>query len=142
MQVSLDPVYRPSPVFCPECGKQCGRVQEVQRHIVSSHLPCWLHCPLSPCPWRGHRKEDLKTHLRVEHAAADPTNDALTGSLQVIYDTSIVLDMIKNGATIDIAAGIALALVSEKAHELGMVEEWVDLWGRQQKGQRRRGGGV
>jgi len=50
--------------------------------------------------------------------------------------------MIKNGATIDIAAGIALALVSEKAHELGMVEEWVDLWGRQQKGQRRRGGGV
>lgn len=78
----------------------------------------------------------------MEHAAADPTNDALTGSLQVIYDTSIVLDMIKNGATIDIAAGIALALVSEKAHELGMVEEWVDLWGRQQKGQRRRGGGV
>ena len=73
----------------------------------------------------------------MQHAAAD---DGTPGSL--VYDPSVVLDLINNGTPIGIAADIALALVSEKAWELGMVAQWEDLWGRQQKGQRRRGGGV
>ncbi|KAH9961577.1 hypothetical protein BC827DRAFT_327650 [Russula dissimulans] len=135
-QVSPGPTYKPPSVVCPKCEKKCGRAQELQRHILSSHLPCWIHCPLSPCPWRGHRKEDFKAHLRVWHTVADP-NDGPFASF--VYDTNIVLELIKNGTSIDNAAGIALVLVSEKSHELGMVEEWEDLWGRQPKGQRRGG---
>ncbi|KAI9507414.1 hypothetical protein F5148DRAFT_1149748 [Russula earlei] len=126
---------RPSPVQCPECGKQYGRPQELQRHMLSSHLPFFLHCPHSPCPWRGNRREDFRAHLRERHAGSDPKHD-----LCFIYDTKMVLDWIRNGSSAAIVANIAVGLVSQKAHELGLVEEWEDLWGRQgRRVQRPRG---
>jgi hypothetical protein len=61
-----------------------------------------------------------------EHPDADPN----VGPRHV-YDTKMILDWIKDGTPVKTAAGYALGFVSEKAHELGLVEEWEDLWGRQ-----------
>jgi hypothetical protein len=95
--------------------------------MLSAHLPLWLHCPHLPCAWRGHRKEDFKAHLE-EHHGADPK-----AGLCQVYDTRMVLDWIKDGSSIETAKVYALGFVSEKAHELGFVEEWKDLWGKRGK---------
>jgi hypothetical protein len=60
-----------------------------------------------------------------EHPDADPT----VGPRHV-YNTKAVLEWIKDGTPVETAAGYALGFVSEKAHELGFVGEWEDLWGR------------
>jgi hypothetical protein len=41
----------------------------------------------------------------------------------------MVLDCIKNGTSVETAAGYALDFVSEKAQELGFNQEWENLWG-------------
>jgi hypothetical protein len=41
----------------------------------------------------------------------------------------MILDWIKAGTPCETAASFALGLVLYKAHELGFVEEWKDLWG-------------
>src|SRR5712691_8367902 len=114
---------QPSPVHCSVCDKPCGRQQELQRHMLSVHLPRFLHCPHSPCTWRGHRKEDFRTHLRL-HPGTDPKVESC-----LVYNTGVVLDWIKSGISIETAANYALGFVSEKARELGFEEEWKDLWG-------------
>jgi hypothetical protein len=124
---------KPPPEHCPECNQPCSRLQELQRHLLSAHLPLWLHCPHLPCAWRGHRKEDFRTHLK-EHLGADPT----VGPRHV-YDAKTILDWIKAGATVETAGAYAVNFVSEKARELGFEKEWEDLWGeRGKKAQDRR----
>ena len=66
-------------------------------------------------------------HLRG-HPGADPK----VGPRQV-YDTKMILEWIKAGIPVETAKGYALDFVSEKAGELGFVEEWKDLWGRRGK---------
>lgn len=52
----------------------------------------------------------------------------------------MIIDWIKDGTSVEIAAEYALDFVSEKACELDLVEEWEDLWGRQvRNAQHRRG---
>ena len=114
---------KPSTVLCSECKKSCKRQQELQRHMLSAHFPRWLHCPHSPCTWRGHRKEDFKTHLEL-HPGTDPEVEPC-----LIYETRVVIDWIKNGTSVEMAARYALGFVSERARELGFEEEWKDLWG-------------
>jgi hypothetical protein len=41
----------------------------------------------------------------------------------------MILDWIKDGTPIEMAADYALGFVSEKARELGFEEEWKNLWG-------------
>jgi len=120
---SSESTRKPSHLHCPVCGKTFGRLQEAHRHISSVHLPCWLYCPHSPCLWRGHRKEEFKTHLRV-HPGSDPGVSPCP-----IYDLKLVLNLIKEGIPFEAAAGHALELVLEKARELGFTEEWSNLWG-------------
>lgn len=110
-------------LLCPECKTPCGRIQELKRHILSAHLPCYLHCPHSSCSWRGHRKEEFRKHLRV-HPGSDAGADPCP-----IYNTNLILDFIEKGTPIETAAGYALGLVSERARELGFVAEWSELWG-------------
>jgi len=62
-------------------------------------------------------------HLRV-HPGSDPEVDPCP-----IYETKMILDWIKDGTSVETAAGYALDLVSERARELGFVEEWGNLWG-------------
>jgi len=63
------------------------------------------------------------------HLRQHPDLDRTVGPCN-IYDTKMILDWIKAGTPFETAASFALGLVSYKAHELGFVEEWEDLWGR------------
>jgi len=120
---SSESTRKPSHLHFPESGKTFDRLQEAQRHILSAHLPCWLYCPHSPCLWRGHRKEEFKTHLRV-HPGSDPEVAPCP-----IYDVKMIMNCIKDGIPVETAARYALEFVSEKARELGFTEEWSNLWG-------------
>jgi len=86
-------------VGCAMCDKTFGRLQELQRHISSVHLPCWLHCPHSPCLWRGHRKEEFKTHCSRVHPNSDPEVSPCH-----IYDVKTVVNQITDG-TLQITDG-------------------------------------
>jgi hypothetical protein len=69
---------------------------------------------------------------------AHPDADLNFGPCRV-YETKTILGWIKDGTPVEIAAAYALGFVSEKAHELGLVEDWENLWGGQgKKDQRRR----
>jgi hypothetical protein len=49
-----------------------------------------------------------------------------------IYNTKLVLSYIfEDGAAVEVAERYALRLVAERGLELGKVEEWEDLCGRQ-----------
>jgi len=58
------------------------------------------------------------------HPGADPNFGP-----RHVYETKTILGWIKGGTPIEIAAAYALGFVSEKAHELGLVDEWENLWG-------------
>jgi len=62
------------------------------------------------------------------HPGADPN----FGPCHV-YETKMILGWIKDGTPVETAAAYALSFVSEKAHELGLVEDWENLWGGQEK---------
>jgi hypothetical protein len=113
------------PLLCPECQRPCGRRQELKRHLLSFHLPFWIFCPYSRCPWRGHRVEGLKTHLCHQKCGPEPNRKQYE-----IYDSDLVVGWIlDNGTSVKVAADCALAFVQGKAWELQMMEEWVNLWG-------------
>lgn len=116
------------PVFCPECREQVGhRQQNLKRHILSMHLPCWIYCPHPSCTWRGTRKEELNKHVDKEQCGPKPERDQYQ-----IYDTRLILGWIlEDDVPLNVAVGYALDFVGERARELGKVEAWRDLWGRQ-----------
>jgi hypothetical protein len=120
-------------MFCPECREQVGyRQQNLKRHILSKHLPFWIFCPHPYCAWRGARKEDLKRHVDKEKCGPKPEPEQYQ-----IYDTKLILGWIlEDNIPLKVAAGYALDFVSERARELGKVEAWRDLWGRQSQGRR------
>ena len=56
-----------------------------------------------------------------------------------IYDTKLILNWALNdNAPVEAVVRYALDFVGERALELGKVEQWSDLWGRQGKRARRR----
>ena len=118
------------PVFCPECREQVGyRQQNLKRHILSVHLPCWIYCPNQSCTWRGTRKEELNKHIDKEQCGPKPERDQYQ-----IYDTRLILGWIlEDDVPFNVAVGYALDFVGERAIELGKVEAWRDLWGRQSR---------
>ncbi|KAI0003325.1 hypothetical protein BJV74DRAFT_524693 [Russula compacta] len=121
------------PLFCPECREQVGyRQQNLKRHILSMHLPCWVHCPHPSCSWRGTRKEELDRHMVKENCGPRPER----GQYQV-YDTKLILSWIlEDNTPVEVAARYALDFVGERAKELGKEEAWKDLWGRPSQGRR------
>jgi len=120
-------VNRP-PVFCPDCKEQVGyRQQELKRHMLSAHLPCWIYCPHPSCNWRGTRKEELNKHVDKEQCGPQPERDQYQ-----IYDIRLILGWIlEDDVPLNVAVGYALDFVGERAMELGKVEAWRDLWGCQ-----------
>jgi hypothetical protein len=127
------PTFTPPPVFCPRCKDPYGREEELRRHLLSFHLPCWIYCPYAPCTWRGHREEDFQRHLYDQQCGPNPEREWYE-----IYITDLVLDWILEGIPVERAATYALDFVAERALELGKVEEWSDLWGDRGKTARRR----
>ncbi|KAI0250316.1 hypothetical protein BJV78DRAFT_590033 [Lactifluus subvellereus] len=117
------------PVFCPRCNQPCARLQELKRHLLSNHLPDWIRCPHPHCRWRGHRREDLKSH-REAHLNRQNCGPKLSREQYTIYDIDLVLGWILDDKqSVEKAARYALDFVSEKAQELGIEEEWANLWG-------------
>jgi hypothetical protein len=74
------------PVLCPKCEKPYGRLQELKRHIMSLHLPCWIYCPRSGCSWRGHRKDKLRIHLREQKCGSVPVAEQCQASEPIYLD--------------------------------------------------------
>jgi Zinc finger, C2H2 type len=120
-------------VYCPECKVSFKRKQELRRHILSLHLPCWIYCPYSRCSWRGHRKEDFQKHLNDQKCGPKPERKQYE-----IYLTDLILDWILEGVPVERAARYALDFVAERALELGKGEEWGNLWGNRGNTTRRR----
>ncbi|KAI0249369.1 hypothetical protein BJV78DRAFT_700477 [Lactifluus subvellereus] len=103
------------------------RRQDLERHILSHHLPYSLSCPTPSCHWRGARKDEFKTHSKKYHAGHDlePCR---------IYDTKLVLGYIlDDGTPLERAEKYALDFVAERALELKKANEWEDLCGRRVK---------
>lgn len=123
----LDGTANQSPMLCPECKEQVGyRQQELRRHLLSNHLPCWICCPYPSCSWRGTRKEELKKHLIKDKCGPMPEREQYQ-----IYNTNLILGWILEDDTpVQVAASYALDFVGERARELGKVESWRNLWGR------------
>ena len=127
-------VTRPTGIHCPwpTCRVSVQRHQDLGRHCLSLHLPCWIHCPT--CSWRGDREEDFNRHLKEQNCGPKPAREQYQ-----IYDTKLILDWALNeNAPVETVVRYALGFVGERALELGKVEEWRDLWGRQGKRARRR----
>lgn len=77
------------------------------------------------CHWRCWCENDYQTHLRNVH----PGYVLQPGQ---IYDRALILSYIlEDGAAFQTAENRALGIISEMAMELGKVEEWQDLCGRQ-----------
>ncbi|KAH9972454.1 hypothetical protein BGW80DRAFT_1314605 [Lactifluus volemus] len=112
--------------LCPVCKHGSGRRQELRRHLLSVHLPYWIHCPYSPCSWRGSRMDDFRLHLKGQKCGPDRLERKQYG----IYNSHMAIDwIIDRGKPVEEMARYALAVVEERARELGKVEEWSDLWG-------------
>jgi hypothetical protein len=132
-QTHTVPTFTPPPVFCPKCKDPYAQEEDLRRHLLSFHLPCWIFCPYPPCTWRGHREEDFQRHLHDQQCGPNPEREWYE-----IYITDLVLDWILEGIPVERAATYALDFVAERALELGKVEEWSDLWGDRGKTARRR----
>ncbi|KAI0251269.1 hypothetical protein BJV78DRAFT_1212122 [Lactifluus subvellereus] len=124
VQTSPISTLQQPPLLCPVCKRSCRRRQELKRHLLSFHLPLWIYCPHSRCLWRGHRSEDLKTHLAQQKCGPIPKRKQYE-----IYDKDLVVGWILDGTSVEVAARFALGFVEERARELLMTEEWEDLWG-------------
>ena len=110
---------------CPQCCKPFRRQQELKRHIMSVHLPCWVYCSRSGCTWRGHRKDNLKRHLSKKKCGSKPWDKEYQ-----IYEPKMILNWIlKDQVPVGVGASYALVLAGEKATELRKEEEWTDFWG-------------
>ena len=121
---------KPTLSVCLVCGKESGRKQELRRHLLSFHLPNWICCPHSRCPWRGHRTEDLKSHLKT-HPNRRNTLPKHSRGQYMIYNKDLILDWIlKDKEPVETVVEYALDFVYERALERKMIREWRDLFGR------------
>ena len=124
------------PAICPWCGDEFLRRQEVERHSLSTHLPCWLFCPHPSCSWRGSRKEEFKKHITKKPCIAETKPEEF-----MIYDPKWIFDFIFDISTdtpinsrLKVGEEYALSFVGERMMELQKPEPWDDLWGRRLKG--------
>jgi hypothetical protein len=124
------PVSKDKQLQCPWPGCQSTakseRLQDLNRHMLSAHLPHCLFCPISSCDWRGVHKDNFKKHLKSAHPAEDCEP-------RLIYDTKLVLGYIEEGAPVQRVQKYALDFVAERAIELGKTSQWGDLCGRRAK---------
>ena len=128
----LEGTTKRSPVLCPECKELVGyRQQELKRHLLSIHLPCWICCPYPSCTWRGSRKEELQKHWIKDKCGPRPEQPRPEREQCQIYNTDLILGWILEDDTpVQVAASYALEFVEGRARELGKVESWSNLWGR------------
>ena len=105
----------------PGCKKECGRPQELERHIWERHLPPHLYCEQLGCNFTSGRAYLLKSHHIDKHPDAPmPRQDA-----SMIYDTKIIAKQVRTKEVgIEEAVHEACALFEEKARQMGKLGIW------------------
>ena len=110
---------------CPwaNCAVRFCHMEDVERHVLQSHLPHSLYCPAPSCLWRGATPRVFKRHSSRYHPEAPhPVQPCL------IYDAKSVLgNIFDHGMPVEMAQQYALQCVAEKALEVGKTEEWEDM---------------
>ena len=95
----------------------------MKRHIVSLPLPDNLYCPNKLCPWRGHREDARKRHIRSGKCGPKPKIE----EERMIYNSELILSWVFEGIiTPRVAEMYASDFVQERARELGNVNLWGD----------------
>ena len=101
---------------CPstECKKECGRFQEMERHICERHLPPHLHCEQPGCNFTSSRYYLLKSHQVNKHPGVPmPKQDA-----SIIYDAKLLAKQVRiKEIGIEQAVREARSLFEEKAKQ-------------------------
>ena len=108
----------------PGCGISIKRDPELERHILSLHLPDNLYCPGPACPWRGHREDARKKHIGSGKCGPTPEWE----EQRKIYEPSLIISWVLDAAiSTEVAEMYALDLVKERARELEKTNLWKDL---------------
>jgi len=94
------------------------------------HLPDCFQCHHRSCSWRGSRHDELREHLNTVHGGHDYLVARRPEEFE-IYDRKLVLALAHENT--ELATECALALVEERARELGKEELWRDLRGNRPK---------
>ena len=119
------------PRQCPCCPLEFTRWQDCDRHILS-HLPHWIHCPVSECSWRGNRVKSFEQHWkRNDHPQYHESYGGIPGPEEfTIFNPQEFVDHIKTGNTsISDAVYQALVYVAAKAMQLEKLSLSENLWG-------------
>jgi hypothetical protein len=108
----------------PKCRVNCGRPQELERHICGHHLPYRIYCVQQGCNWTGNRRYTLRNHLADKHAGAPmPEVEAY-----MIYDArGLVKQLLNKEVDVEQAVGEAQSLFQKKAVQLGKlgIRHWM-----------------
>ncbi|KAH9064011.1 hypothetical protein EDB87DRAFT_1820639 [Lactarius vividus] len=113
-----------NPKECPICHDIFTRWQDRDRHLVT-HLPHWIHCPISNCTWRGNRVRQFEDHWGREHRSYH-----IPGRNQFeIFDPQEFVNQINAGTIPVVATGRAIERVLAKAGQLGKPSMSKDPWG-------------
>ncbi|KAF8264154.1 hypothetical protein EI94DRAFT_1703454 [Lactarius quietus] len=132
------PAPKPQKCFkfkCSICSRSFLRWQERDRHELT-HLPHFIHCPLSHCAWRGNRAGLFKKHWeREDHHDYHEDYDGIPNGREIeTYDPWAVLNQFKSGPlTFAEAKDQANVLVEVKGFELQKTNIWTDSQGRSRK---------
>ena len=116
---------------CIICPKSFTRRQERNRHELS-HVPCFLHCPLPHCAWRGRRAGLFRKHWEKEDHRSYHEHYGRTPRRSQIqtFDPWMILNQIISGDISSHEGEVqAILLVQAKACELQKPAMWMDPWG-------------
>jgi hypothetical protein len=105
----------------PECKKEFGRFQELERHICDRHLPPYLYCEQPGCELTSSRLYWLKGHRASKHPGVPmPEQDVFT-----IYDAKVLARQVRTKEIgIEKAVHDACSFFEEKAEQMGKVGIW------------------
>jgi hypothetical protein len=118
---STEPVSATETCSFPGCKKECGRPQELERHIWERHLPPHLYCEQSGCNFTSSRLYLLKDHHVDKHpGVVMPKQDTFT-----IYDAKAIAKQVRTKEVgIEQAVHEACTLFEERAKQMGKLGIW------------------
>jgi hypothetical protein len=103
----------------PECEKDCGRPQELERHFWERHLPPHRYCGQPGCNFIGSRPYLLKGHHSDNHP------DVLEQDVFIIYDAKVLAKQVRTKEIgIEEAVRKAYTLFEEKRKQEGKLWCW------------------
>jgi len=114
---------------CHICNVVFYRRQERNRHM-RSFLPLSIYCPFEQCSWRGERHDNLKKHWSAKHTHVQFPEQQ---PCQIYSPDPLVELVVRERLSIESAAGVALYVVGQRAHELNKIGIWQNWWGRKPK---------